>query len=75
MVQYKRENLIPDIIADKKLNIVVDKAINTNKRQNTIADKKLNTIADKAIDADKKQDVVASKQLNITVEPSMLIKD
>ena len=49
------------------LDIVADKAINANKKQDIVADKKLNAAADKAINTNKKQDT--------TAKLSMLIKD
>ena len=40
MLRCKRESLISDIIADKKLNTIVDKAVNADKRQDIVVDKK-----------------------------------
>ena len=37
MVRYKREILILNAAIDKKLNVIADKAIDTNKEQNAIA--------------------------------------
>ena len=61
MLQYNQKSLILDTIADKKLNAVVDKAVDTNKERGIIADTKLNAVTDKAVDADKVQDTIASK--------------
>ena len=44
------------------MNIIADKAVNTNKEWNTAVDKKLNATADKAIDTDKRWDAIAGKQ-------------
>ena len=52
MLQYKQKSLIPDIVADKKLNAAANKAVDADKRRYIAIDKKLNTIADKGIDAD-----------------------
>ena len=49
MLQYKQKSFIPDIIANKKLNAIVDKAINAHKRRDIAADNKLTVRADKAI--------------------------
>ena len=43
------------------LNIVADKATNTDKQCNTVVNKKLNTIADNTVNADKKQNAIANK--------------
>ena len=61
MLRYKRESLIPDNAADKKLNATADKAVDAGKYWDIVADTKLNTLADKALDADKWQDAVAAK--------------
>ena len=53
MVCYNQENLIP--------NAIVSKTIEVNKEQNIAADVKLNALADKAINSNKRQDVIASK--------------
>ena len=53
MLWYKQKSLIPDIVADNKLNVVADKAVDVDKKWNFAADKKLNVAADKAIDANK----------------------
>ena len=63
------------IVADKKLNTVADKIINTSKRRDIIVDKKLNTIANETIDIDKKQDAIAGKQLNAVAQLLLLIKN
>ena len=39
IVLYKQKNLIPNTAIDKKLNIIIDKAVNTNKKRNTTANK------------------------------------
>ena len=75
MLWYKRENLILDTAADKKLNATTDKAVDTNKERDIAADKDLNTAANKAVDTDKRRDAAVGKQPNAMVELSMLIKD
>ena len=75
MLRCKRESLIPDIAADKKLNAAADEAVDTDKGRDTAADKELNTAVDEAVDADKRRDAAAGKQPNAAAEPSMLIKD
>ena len=54
ILQCKQKSLIPDTTADKKLNTVVDKTVNTDKKQDIVANKKLNSAANKDINADKK---------------------
>ena len=39
IVLCKQKNLIPNTVIDKKLNIIIDKAVNTNKKRNTTANK------------------------------------
>ena len=56
------------------MNAIVDKAINTNKRQDTIAYKELNTTSDEVVNINKKWDNIASKWPNAEAELSMLIK-
>ena len=75
MLRCKRESLIPDTAADKKLNAAADEAVDADKGRDTAADKKFNAAADEAVDVDKEQDAAAGKQPNAATEPSMLIKD
>ena len=75
MLQCKQKSLISDIVADKKLNAVADKAVNVDKKRNTKADKELNATVDKTFNADKRQNAAASKQPNAEAEPSVLVKD
>ena len=60
---------------DKKLNTVIDKAFDIDKRRDIAADKNINTITDNAVIANKRQHTSASKQLNAAAEPLMLIKN
>lgn len=53
LVSYKQENLIPNSIADKTINIY--------KWWSIIAGKKLNTTMNKVVNANKKQDIVVGK--------------
>ena len=45
MVQYKQKSLI--------LNIIANKAINANKKQDNAANKKLNAVANKTVNTNK----------------------
>ena len=58
---YKQKSLILDITAEKKLNTVVYKALDADKKWDTAADKKLIAIIDKTGNANKIQDAIASK--------------
>ena len=49
MLKYKRKSLISDTTAEKKLNTIVNKAVDADKRQDTIARKKSNTAAELSI--------------------------
>ena len=49
MVQCKRKSLISNVVADKKFNVITDKVIDTDKRQNTVANNQPNAIANKAV--------------------------
>ena len=51
ILQCKYESLIPNTLANKKLNAIANKAVNADKKQDTIADKKLNAAAEKTINA------------------------
>ena len=39
ILRYKQESLISNIVADNKLNAAADKAVNTDKKQDTTAGK------------------------------------
>ena len=75
ILQCKQESLIPNTTADKKLNTVVDKTVNTDKERDIVANKNLNTVADKGINANKKQDALAGKEPNAVAKLSIVIKD
>ena len=49
MIWCKRESLIPNAAADKKLNAATDEAVDADKERNTAADKELNAAADKTL--------------------------
>ena len=61
IVACKRESLILDIIADKKLNAIAEKIVDVDKKQDIAADKKLDAVVEEAVDVDKRQKAAASK--------------
>ena len=61
MVWCEQKRLILDIAANKELNAVADKTIDTEKRWNITADKKLNAAVDNVVNIDKRQYAADSK--------------
>lgn len=53
--------MILNTLANEKLNIIFDEAINTDQKWNIAVFKKLNTIANKNINTNKKQNIAPNK--------------